>query len=50
MNWMHYSPEWFAEDKTMDNCSIRLINREGKHSTEEYIYSGPKLTLKKKDQ
>ncbi len=49
MNWMHYSPEWYSHDKTMDNCSIRLINREGKDSTEEYIYNGPKLTLKKKD-
>ena len=49
MNWMHYSPEWYSHDKTMDNCAIRLINREDKHSTEEYIYNGPKLTLKKKD-
>jgi broad specificity phosphatase PhoE len=51
LNWMHYSPEWFAYDKTMDNCAIRLITRDDntKQSTEEYIYGGPKLTLKKKD-
>ncbi len=50
MNWMHYSPEWYANEPTMSNCAIRLINREGKHSTEEFIYGGPKLTLKKTDK
>ena len=48
MNWMHYSPEWYNSDPTMDNCSIRLITREDKHSTEEYIYGGPKLVKKRK--
>ena len=41
MNWFHYSPEWYQQEPTMKNCSIRLIERNGKQSMEHYIYEGP---------
>ena len=41
MNWFHYSPEWYQQEPTMKNCSIRLIERDGKQSMEHYIYEGP---------
>lgn len=47
MNWFHYSPEWYNKEANMDNCAIRLIESENKVSTEEYIYKGPKRSLKK---
>lgn len=46
MNFLHYSPEWFSSEPTMDNCSIILINSENKENTEEYIYGGPKKKIK----
>lgn len=46
MNWFHYSPEWFSDEKNMDNCSIRLIESRNKESTEMYIYGGPQKVKK----
>ncbi|MFA5696645.1 MAG: histidine phosphatase family protein [Bacilli bacterium] len=41
MNWFHYSPEWFNAEPNLKNCSIRMIERIDKVSTEKYIYGGP---------
>lgn len=41
MNWFHYSPEWFNSESNLKNCSIRMIERINKVSTEKYIYGGP---------
>jgi len=49
MNWFHYSPEWFNAEPNMENCSIRLIERVNKQSTEKYIYGGPVKKLTKKN-
>ena len=38
MNTFNYSPEWFNIEPPMENCSIRLINKDDK--TDEYIYGG----------
>lgn len=40
MNWFHYSPEWFNAEPNLKNCSIRMIERIDKVSTEKYIYGG----------
>jgi broad specificity phosphatase PhoE len=36
LRWFHYTPEWYADEKTPKNCWIRLID-EGKDAG--YIYS-----------
>lgn len=41
MNWFHYSPEWFNSESNLKNCSIIMIERINKVSTEKYIYGGP---------
>ncbi len=41
MNFFHHSPEWYAEEKTPGNCSIRLIDTDGETYTEGYIYNDP---------
>ena len=43
MNTFNYSPEWFAKESNMENCSIRLLDTE--KNIDEYIYKGP---IKKK--
>lgn len=43
MNEFGYSPEWFANEPNMENCSIRLLDTN--NNTDEYIYGGP---IKKK--
>lgn len=48
MNFMHYSPEWFNHDITMDNCAIRLISGNDKKYEENYIYKGSIKKLQKK--
>ena len=48
MNFMHYSPEWFNNEITMDNCSVRLINGSNKKYEENYIYKGPIKKLQRK--
>lgn len=47
MDWFHKSPEWFNKEPNMDNCSIRLIEKENKESQEQYIYKGPVRTKKR---
>lgn len=42
MNFFHYSPEWYARELTPSNCSIRLIEADGKVNSERYIYNDPK--------
>lgn len=43
LDWFHHSPEWFASEKNMKNCSIRLIEKEGKKNIDkDYIYGGRK--------
>lgn len=37
LRWFHYTPEWYADEKTPKNCWIRLIDY-GKDAG--YIYSG----------
>lgn len=46
LDWFHHSPEWFANEPNMENCSIRLITKEDKKSTEDYIYKGPRIRKK----
>ena len=46
MNFFHFSPEWYNEEPNMDNCAIRLIDRENEIKG-DYIYKGPKRSLKK---
>lgn len=47
LDWFHYSPEWYADEPNMKNCSIRLIEKEGKKNIDkDYIYGGRK-TYKK---
>ena len=41
MNFMHYSPEWYSNEITPGNCSIRLIETNDKVNTEKYIYNEP---------
>ena len=36
MNTFNYSPEWFNEEVSMDNCSIRIINKD--MTTDNFIY------------
>ncbi len=38
MNTFNYSPEWFNMEAPMENCSVRLINKDDK--IDEYIYGG----------
>ena len=37
MQWLHLTPEWFEEEPTPRNCSIRLIDDRG---DKVYIYAG----------
>ena len=49
LDWFHYSPEWFASEANMTNCSIRLIEKEGKKNIDkDYIYGGRKVYKNKK--
>lgn len=48
MNFFHYSPEWYSEELTPDNCSIRLIESNDRINTEKYIYNEPKPRKKVK--
>lgn len=43
MNFFHYSPEWYSEELTPGNCSIRLIEVDEKNNTGRYIYNEPKI-------
>ena len=43
MNTFNYSPEWFAKESNMENCSIRLLDTE--KNIDKYIYKNP---IKKK--
>ena len=45
MNTFNYSPEWFNAEPTMENCSIRLINKDT--MMDEYIYGGKVKRLRK---
>lgn len=47
LDWFHYSPEWFNKEPNMENCSVRLINKEDGISSEQYIKGGPTKILKK---
>ncbi len=47
LDWFHYSPEWFNKEPNMENCSVRLIEKELSHSKESYIKGGPVKSLKK---
>lgn len=41
--FMGYGPEWYANEKNMINCSIRLIVKENENFTDKnYIYGGYK--------
>ncbi len=48
MNFFHYSPEWYSNELTPDNCSIRLIDSNERINSESYIYNAPKKLIKKK--
>ena len=48
MNFFHYSPEWYNNEITPSNCSIRLIETNEKENTEKYIYNEPKILKKTK--
>ena len=43
MNFFHYSPEWYSNEPTPLNCSIRLIDSNEKINSEYYIYTHPKI-------
>lgn len=45
MNTFHYSPKWYAEESPMENCSIRLINKDDK--IDKFIYGGKVKRLRK---
>ena len=47
MNFFHYSPEWYNNELTPGNCSIRLIDSNEKDNKESYIYNEPKPKIKK---
>ena len=41
LSYFHYSPEWFNNEANMDNCSVRLILKDGKKNLDlDYIYGG----------
>jgi len=40
LRWFHYTPEWYAKEKTPDNCWIRLIDGG---IDAGYIYKGVEL-------
>ena len=42
MNFFHYSPEWYSNEPTPGNCSIRLIESNDRVNSEHYIYNEPK--------
>ena len=42
MNFFHYSPEWYSNEPTPGNCSIRLIESNDRVNSEHYIYNAPK--------
>lgn len=41
MNFFHFSPEWYNAEAIMENCAIRLIDRENEIKG-DYIYKEPK--------
>ncbi len=45
LSYFHYSPEWFNSEPNLDNCSIRLIDKEEKNIDKGYIYG--KTLIKK---
>lgn len=45
MNTHLYSPEWFNKEPVMDNCSIKIINKD-KH-IDKFIYGGYAKKLQK---
>lgn len=47
MNFMHYSPEWYNNEPTPNNCSIRLIDNDINPTVDKYIYNKSKLKVKK---
>lgn len=49
MNFFHHSPEWYQQEPTPLNCSIRLIDANDKENREQYIYNAPsqKILIKK---
>ena len=48
LNFFHKSPEWYSEEITPGNCSIRVIDSNEKENTEYYIYNEPKKLVKKR--
>lgn len=38
LSYFHYSPEWFNDEPNMENCSIRLIEKEEQNIDKGYIY------------
>ena len=38
LSYFHYSPEWFNNESNLDNCSIRLIDKEESNIDKGYIY------------
>lgn len=49
MNFFHYSPEWYSNELTPSNCSIRLIDSNEKTNSESYIYNVPKPKILSKN-
>lgn len=47
LDWFHYPPEWFNNEPNFENCSVRLVDKEDRISTEQFIY-GKALTKKLK--
>ena len=47
LDWFHHSPEWFNKEPNMENCSVRLIEKDFEINREQYIKGGPVKTLKK---
>ena len=49
MAYFHYSPEWFNTCPNMQNCSVKLIDKQGKNRSvdKDYIFKGPVPPTKK---
>lgn len=45
LSYFHYSPEWFNSEPNLENCSIRLIDKDIENIDKGYIYG--KTLLKK---
>lgn len=43
MNTFNYSPEWFNDEPNMENCSVRIVNKD--KMVDEYIYGGKRKRL-----